>query len=176
MTIEERVKSKIVEVNDFPIDGIKFKDITPILADPVLVHDIVGYLAECYKDMEIDAIAGIESRGFWFGVQIARQMGIPFIPIRKEGKLPRETVVHAYALEYGTNSMEAHVDSVKPGWNVLIHDDLLATGGTAASSGEIIHMLRGTVAGYSFLVNLTFLNGVEKLKGYSGKIHSLVEY
>ena len=176
MTIEERMRSKIVEVIDFPIDGIRFKDITPILADPELVHYIVEYLTDFYRNKNLDAVAGIESRGFWFGVQLARGLNVPFIPIRKEGKLPRETVVHAYALEYGTNSMEAHVDAVHPGWNVLIHDDLLATGGTAACAGEIIKMLKGNVAGYSFLVNLTFLNGEEKLTKYSEEIHSLVVY
>ena len=172
----EKLDRFIVDVPDFPKDGIIFKDITPILANPELIIETVEVLADYYRTWDLDGIAGIESRGFLFGIQIARALGVPFIPIRKEGKLPREKVRVSYQLEYGSAAMEAHADAIEPGWNILIHDDLLATGGTAKAAAEIIKQLDGSVAGFSFLIELSFLDGRQKIIPFSDKIHHLVSY
>ncbi len=123
----------------------------------------------------MDAIAGIESRGFLFGMPLALALGIPFVTVRKKGKLPWRTVSYKYDLEYGSAEVEMHVDAVKPGMRVLVHDDLLATGGTAMAAAELIRMQGGTVAGFSFLIELSFLNGVQRLKPYNAPIISLVK-
>ena len=176
MSIKERVKAAIRDIPDFPKEGIIFKDITPILEDCVLVNDIVDYFVELYKDNKPDAIACIEARGFLFGTLIAHKLQIPFVPIRKQGKLPYETHSAEYTLEYGTAIMEMHKDAVKPGWNVLIHDDLLATGGTALAAAELIKIAGGTVAGFSFLVNLSFLKGSAKLSVVKDDVQSLISF
>ena len=176
-TIQERIKNSIRDVKDFPKEGIVFKDITPILSDVNLYNDIVDTFVKNIqeKNIKIDAIACIEARGFFFGTLIAQRLHVPFIPIRKKGKLPYETVSYSYDLEYGSATIEMHKDAIQKGWNVLIHDDLLATGGTAIAAAELIKPY-GKVAGFSFLVDLTFLEGTEKLKKYSENIFSLIEY
>ena len=172
----DRLQNYIVDVPDFPREGIIFKDITPILANPELIHETVEVLADHYRSSPIDAVAGIESRGFLFGIQLAKTLGIPFIPIRKEGKLPREKVKISYQLEYGNATIEAHADAIEEGWNVLIHDDLLATGGTAKAAAEIIELLKGKVYGFSFLIELDFLKGRDILTSHSGNIHRILNY
>ncbi|PCJ24929.1 MAG: adenine phosphoribosyltransferase [Flavobacteriales bacterium] len=174
--ISNRLKNAIRDVPDFPKPGIIFKDITPILLDPQLTRNIVDEMANHVKLLNLDAIVGIESRGFWFGIMLANKLNIPFIPIRKKGKLPYKTVSYSYNLEYGSAEIEMHKDEIKKDWNVLIHDDLLATGGTACAAAELIKMQNANVAGFSFVVDLTFLNGSETLKKYSKNIFNLVGY
>lgn len=176
--IQEKIKSTIRDVQDFPKPGIVFKDITPILKDPQLCEAIATmlHLEIASKGLKIDAIAGAESRGFFFGFLLANKLKVPFIPIRKPGKLPFKTVSIEYDLEYGASKIEMNEDAIEPGWNVLIHDDLLATGGTAAATAELIKRQGGNIAGFYFVVGLGFLNGAEKLKSYSTNIFSLAEY
>ena len=174
--IEQRIKNTIREVKDFPKQGIYFKDITPLLKDPILCNEIAQQICEKVKALNPDAVACIESRGFWFGILIAQKLNIPFIPVRKLGKLPYETVSYTYELEYGKASMEIHIDAIKKGWKVLVHDDLLATGGTASAAAELIQMQGGIVAGFAFVVNLSFLSGDTKIASYSENIFSLVNY
>ena len=176
MNLQEKIDKAIRNVPDFPKEGIMFKDITPVLEDAALSAEIIKEFAEKMEGQKVDAIAGIESRGFLFGFPVAVALGIPFILIRKKGKLPYKTVSHKYDLEYGSAEIEMHVDTITPGMNVLVHDDLLATGGTAVAASELITKQGGNVAGYSFLVELGFLKGTEKLKKYSDKITSLVSY
>jgi adenine phosphoribosyltransferase len=163
MSLETRIKSVIRDVPDFPKPGILFKDITPMLADHILVQDVIKAIAEQYKNQKIDAIAAVEARGFIFGSILAQELQCAFIPMRKSGKLPYKTISREYALEYGTSSVEVHEDAIQKGWNVLVHDDLLATGGTASAAGWLVQQLGGTVAGFSFLINLGFLQGEKKL-------------
>jgi adenine phosphoribosyltransferase len=172
----ETIKKVIRDVPDFPKPGIIFKDITPILLDAELTRNIVNDMALKYKDQNIDAIVGIESRGFWFGIMLANKLDIPFVPIRKKGKLPYKTMSYKYDLEYGTAEVEIHEDALEEDWNVLIHDDLLATGGTAIAAAELIKMQSAKVAGFSFVVELDFLNGKENLIKYSKNISSLVHF
>lgn len=146
------------------------------MLDPVLSSDVIDRLVEIYKDKNIDAVAGIESRGFLFGYPLAIRLGLPFVLIRKEGKLPYKKISYAYELEYGKATIEMHTDAIQPGQNVLIHDDLLATGGSAAAAAALIEKCGGKVAGFSFLVALDFLNGEEKLKTYSDNIVNLVRF
>ncbi|MGB0887201.1 MAG: adenine phosphoribosyltransferase [Vicingaceae bacterium] len=174
--ISTRLKKVIRDVPDFPKPGIIFKDITPILLDPQLTRDIIDEMAQHVKNLNLDAIVGIESRGFWFGIMLANKLEIPFIPIRKKGKLPYKTVSYSYDLEYGSAEIEMHEDEIQEGWNVLIHDDLLATGGTACAAAELLKMQKANVAGFSFVVDLTFLNGSDNLKKYSENIFNLVSY
>lgn len=134
-----------------------------MLADHKLVKDVIAAIAQQYKDQKIDAIAAVEARGFIFGAILAQELQCAFIPMRKSGKLPYKTISQEYALEYGTASVEVHEDAIQKGWNVLVHDDLLATGGTASAAGWLVQQLGGTVAGFSFLINLGFLPGEEKL-------------
>jgi adenine phosphoribosyltransferase len=174
--LEQRIKSGIRDVPDFPKEGILFRDITPVLEDPILGNAIVDGFVDALHGRRIDAIAGIESRGFLFGMPLALKLGIPFITIRKKGKLPYRTVSYKYDLEYGSAEIEMHQDALRPGMQVLVHDDLLATGGTAAASAELIRMQGATVAGFSFLIELSFLQGVERLKPYGADIIRLVTY
>ncbi|MFN5911903.1 MAG: adenine phosphoribosyltransferase [Bacteroidota bacterium] len=176
MTLEEKLRQTIRDVPDFPKEGIMFKDISTIMLDPELSNDIVEHLAARYKYEKIDAVAGLESRGFLFGFPLAMKLGVPFILIRKQGKLPYHKISHAYDLEYGSAVIEMHVDALTKGQNVLIHDDLLATGGTAAAAAELISKCGGVVAGFDFLVTLDFLNGEEKLRPYSDNIANLVRF
>ncbi|MCO6500180.1 MAG: adenine phosphoribosyltransferase [Vicingus serpentipes] len=174
--INTRLINAIRDVPNFPKPGIIFKDITPILLDPQLTRDVVNEIAENVKDLKLDAVAGIESRGFWFGIMLANQLNVPFIPMRKKGKLPYKTVSYSYDLEYGSAEIEMHQDVIEEGWNVLIHDDLLATGGTAVAAAELLLMQKATVAGFSFVVDLSFLNGKEELLKYSEKIFNLARF
>jgi adenine phosphoribosyltransferase len=176
MSIQERLKTSIRDVADFPKPGILFKDISTIMLDAELSQDVLNHLVETYKDAQLDAIAGIESRGFLFGFPLAIKLGLPFILIRKEGKLPYNKIKHAYDLEYGSAVIEMHSDAVQANQRVLIHDDLLATGGSAGAAAELIQKSGAVVAGFSFLVELSFLEGQEKLKQYSTNIQGIISY
>lgn len=176
MTIQEQLKAVIRDVPDFPKPGILFKDISTIMLNPEVSNAVLDHLVETYQDKGLDAIAGIESRGFLFGYPLAMRLGLPFILIRKEGKLPYDKIKHAYALEYGEAVIEMHTDAVQVGQRVLIHDDLLATGGSAAAAATLITKSGGVVAGFDFLVGLDFLNGPEKLRLFSEQIAALVHY
>lgn len=177
MLLANSIKALVRDVKDFPKPGIMFKDITPVLADPVVRREIVVAIANNFKDKQIKAVAGIEARGFILGSLIAQELELPFIPIRKSGKLPYRSVKEEYALEYGTAAIEMHEDAVKSGDRILIHDDLLATGGTANAAGQLVRKSGGVVAGFSFLINLTFLPGEEKiLQNFNVKPFSVVEY
>ena len=131
VSLEDRIKATVRDVADFPKEGILFKDITPVLADPSLSYAISQEIHDYWKERQIDGVIGIESRGFIFGMQLAQQLGVAFLPVRKAGKLPFQTIRHSYELEYGSAEMEIHVDAISEGHRILIHDDLLATGGTA---------------------------------------------
>jgi adenine phosphoribosyltransferase len=174
MTLSDLVKNVIRDVPDFPVKGILFKDITPLLADYNLCNKIANELANEWSGNQVDGVAGIESRGFIFGMLIAQLLKVPFIPIRKAGKLPYETIQFKYDLEYGSATIEMHTDAVKPNTNILIHDDLLATGGTAAAAAQLIKQAGGKVAGYSFLIELAFLKGRQVLS--KNEVKSLVIY
>ncbi len=176
MNLEQKIKSSIRDVPDFPKQGIVFKDITPILKDSKLCTDIADGFIVQLKGMKIDAIVSTESRGFFFGFLLANKMGIPLIPLRKPGKLPYKTISQEYDLEYGKAKVEMHVDALQKGWNVLIHDDLLATGGTAEAAAMLVKRQNANVAGFAFVVEIGFLNGRKKLETYSQKIISLVKY
>jgi adenine phosphoribosyltransferase len=176
MTIEEKLKSTIRDVADFPKPGILFKDIMPLLEDPVLCDEIADCLVAPYRNESIHAIVGVESRGFLFGMLMAQKLGIPFIPVRKAGKLPYRTISCSYDLEYGSATIEMHVNSLQKNWNVIVHDDLLATGGTAAAAAQLIIMQDAKVAGFSFLVELEFLKGAERLSNFQKQVHSLVHF
>jgi adenine phosphoribosyltransferase len=174
--IAENIKTAIRDIPDFPKPGIIFKDITPILKDHALCEQVVAEFAEKLAGKKIDVIAGIESRGFLFGLSLATRMGLPFVPVRKAGKLPYTIRQKAYKLEYGTAIIEMHTDAIMPGQHVLIHDDLLATGGTALAAAELIQELGGIIAGFSFVVELGFLGGKERLMPVSEEIVVLAEY
>lgn len=174
--IEEQIKTAIRDIPDFPKPGIIFKDITPILKDPQLCIGIVDAFAEKLKGTRIDAVAGIESRGFLFGLTLATRLGVPFVPVRKAGKLPFTIKQKAYQLEYGTATIELHTDAFEPGQHILIHDDLLATGGTALAASELIQEMGGIVAGFSFVVGLGFLNGKERITPVCDRVVVLAEY
>ncbi len=175
MDISNKIKAFIRDVPDFPKPGILFKDITPIFSNQSLCNDITDAFIENLTTKP-DAIIGIESRGFLFGMLLANKLNIPFVLVRKAGKLPYKTISTEYALEYGTSKIEMHVDALKPGMNVLIHDDLLATGGTAAAAAQLVKLQGANVSGFNFVVGLSFLNGEEKLKLHSNNITCLVQY
>jgi adenine phosphoribosyltransferase len=170
----EHLKALIRDVPDFPVEGILFRDVTPLLRDPRALGEVVAAFAERYRDAGIDVVAGIESRGFIFGAPLALELGVGFVPIRKLGKLPAEKIRREYALEYGTNVLEMHADAVRPGERVLVVDDLLATGGTARASVELVEELGATVAGVAFVIELGFLEGRRALPGQ--EVFSLLTY
>jgi adenine phosphoribosyltransferase len=172
--MEERLKQSIRSVPDFPKPGILFRDITPVLADPALFRDTIEELAAPFRNDRISKVLGIESRGFLFGPPLALQLGAGFVPARKRGKLPRETIRETYALEYGTDSLEIHRDSFAPGEKVLIVDDLLATGGTASGAARLVEKVGAEVVGAAFVVELKFLDGRAKLA--DRRVHVLVRY
>jgi adenine phosphoribosyltransferase len=174
--IAQEIKLAIRDIPDFPKPGIIFKDITPILKDPVLCQRIVYAFAEKLQGIRIDAIAGIESRGFLFGLTLASRLGAPFVPVRKAGKLPFTIKQKAYDLEYGAAIIELHTDAFEPGQHILIHDDLLATGGTALAASELIQEMGGIVAGFAFVVELSFLNGRQRITPVCDKVVALAEY
>lgn len=169
------VKEKIRSVNDFPKPGIVFRDITTALKDSGTLKEMIDYLCDQFKDVKIDYIAGIESRGFIFGMPMAYKLNAGFIPIRKPNKLPAETISQEYALEYGTDKIEIHVDAIKEGDNVLIVDDLLATGGTAEAACKLVKKAGGNLVGIAFLIELEALKGREKFDD-DLKIVSMLKY
>jgi adenine phosphoribosyltransferase len=168
------LKKLIRDVPNFPIEGIIFKDITTLLKDKNGYSDALEKLYNFAKNKGITKVIGIESRGFIFGGALAEKLGAGFVPIRKPGKLPSEKVSESYELEYGTDVIEIHKDALEYGDKVLLHDDLLATGGTMEAACKLVEKLGAEIVQISFLIDLTFLNGKEKLKGYD--IHSLIEY
>jgi adenine phosphoribosyltransferase len=168
------LRQHIHDVPDFPKKGIVFKDITPLLADAKAFAETIDRLAEPFIGKGVQIVAGIESRGFLLATPIAYRLGAGVVPIRKKGKLPRAVKSASYALEYGTDSIEAHADSFKKGTKVLIVDDVLATGGTAAAAVQLVEAIGGEIVGTSFLIELNFLDGRKKLPGRT--IHSLVAY
>ncbi len=176
MNVEAKLRAAIRDVPDFPKKGIIFKDITPIMQNAELSNEVLDEMYEMYKDQDLDAVAGIESRGFLFGYPLAMRLGLPFILIRKKGKLPYEKISHDYDLEYGSATIEMHTDAVGNKQKVLIHDDLLATGGSAEAAAHLIIKSGGEVAGFNFLVSLDFLQGDRKIKNFSDNICSFVNY
>ncbi len=161
-------------IPDFPKKGIMFKDITTVLQDPAALHYCIETIAERYRGLSITKVVGIESRGFIIGAAVADRLNAGFVPIRKPGKLPFTTVRQEYQLEYGTDAIEIHSDAIRPGENVLLHDDVLATGGTMEAACSLVRRLKGEIVGLSFLVELSFLHGRKKFAGVP--IHSLVDY
>jgi adenine phosphoribosyltransferase len=175
LSLVERIDKTIRDVEDFPKKGIVFKDITPILKNATLSADIINELSNNISS-EVTHVAGIESRGFLFGFPTCIQKGISFVLIRKKGKLPYETVSLEYDLEYGSAEIEMHIDSVGPGDKVIIHDDLLATGGTAQAAAKLISGQGAEIVGFSFIVELSFLKGRDLLSCYSNNIKSIIKY
>ncbi len=167
-------KSYIRDIPDFPKKGIIFKDITPLLKDKGAFNSVVNIIADRYKDKKVDTVASIEARGFIFGSAVAHKLNIGMIPIRKKGKLPYDTVSVTYDLEYGTDTLEMHKDAVSSGDNVLLIDDLLATGGTAAAVCDLIKKAGGNIVEVAFMIELEFLKGRSKLEGYP--IFSLMKF
>ncbi len=164
----------IRSIPDFPIKGILFRDITTLLQNPQAFRQVIDTLAQKYVGQQIDKVVAIESRGFILGAPLAYRLGAGFVPIRKPGKLPAETIRVDYSLEYGTNSLEIHVDAITPGQRVLIADDLLATGGSAKAAVDLVERLGGVVVGLAFLIELEELNGIKKLEGYD--VSSLIKF
>lgn len=171
----ERLRSTIRDVPDFPQPGILFKDITPVLADAQLLKDVIEGMAEIFAGQKVDKVVGIDARGFIFGAMLAQRLGAGFVPVRKKGKLPWKTRGVDYSLEYGTNSVEMHVDALAPGETVVLADDLLATGGTAGAALELIQASGADLLGSVFFIELAFLCGRERLDG-KGPIHSLISF
>jgi len=168
------LKEKIREVPDWPHAGVGFKDVTPLLADPGALQQTIAELARWAAEQKPDLILGAEARGFILGAAIASEIDCGFVPARRPGKLPPETVSETYQLEYGTNALELHPDLIPQGSRVLIHDDVLATGGTVEAIGRLVERLGGEVVGVCFIIELTFLGGRERLSKYD--LHALIEY
>jgi adenine phosphoribosyltransferase len=168
------LRSHIRDIPDFPKPGIVFKDITPLLLDARALSAAIAGLADWARPLEIDLVVAAEARGFILGAALARELGAGFVPARKPGKLPHETVSAEYVLEYGVDALEMHADALAHGTRVLLHDDLLATGGTASALAELVQGAGAHIAGCGFLVELCFLGGREKLAGYD--VHALVSY
>jgi adenine phosphoribosyltransferase len=164
----------IRDVPDFPKKGIVFKDITPLVGDPAALRDAADRMAAPFRGRGVQHVAGVESRGFIFATLLAERLGAGLIPIRKPGKLPWKTIRKEYDLEYGSAAVEVHTDAFKPGAKVLIADDLLATGGTVAAVCDLVRQLKGEIVGVTFVVELAFLHGRQKLPGLD--VHSLVQY
>lgn len=174
--IKKQIKSVIRDVPDFPKEGILFKDITPILKEPHLCDQIIDYMIDLIGGDKPDVVVGIESRGFLFGMRLAQRLEVPFVPVRKVGKLPADTHKVSYDLEYGSATLEIHKDALKPGSKVLIHDDLLATGGSAAAASQLVEMCGASILSYLFLISLDSLNGRARLEKFSNKLISIVNY
>lgn len=168
------LKKYIRSIRDFPIKGIMFRDITTLLKEPIAVRETLNQLVSFTGEQKVDKVVAVESRGFIFGAMIANELNAGFVPVRKPGKLPAETESQTYQLEYGLDKIEIHKDAIQPGDKILIHDDLLATGGTAEATCRLVEKLGGEVVQISFIIELSFLNGREKLRNY--KINSLVTY
>lgn len=169
-----QIKNYIRDIQDFPKKGILFKDITPLLNDPIARKEYLEILVKSLKDQKIDKVVGAESRGFFFGMLLAQELNAGFIPVRKPNKLPYETISASYELEYGSDNLEMHIDAIKKGERILIHDDVLATGGTAKAVCELVEKLGGEIVQCNFLMELSFLNGREKIKDYP--IFSAITY
>jgi len=172
--VSEDLRSKMREVPDFPTPGVGFKDVTPLLADPASLKQTVNELAGWVKERKPDLVLGAEARGFWLGSAIALEAGVGFIPARRPGKLPPETVSARYVLEYGENVLELHPDLIPSGARVVIHDDVLATGGTVEAIRGLVEQLGGVVVGACFIIELSFLNGRDKLGDLES--HALITY
>jgi adenine phosphoribosyltransferase len=170
----DAVRARVRDVPDFPHQGIVFKDITPVLADAALFRQVVDAFAARWRGERVDKVVGIESRGFLFAAPLAYALGAGVTVVRKPGKLPWQVIREVYALEYGENALELHVDAVQPGDRVLVVDDVLATGGTAEATGRLVARQGGTLVGYSFLVELGFLDGAKRLG--TGHVHALIKY
>jgi adenine phosphoribosyltransferase len=170
----EQLKAAIRDIPDFPKPGITFKDITPILGDKELLRGVINKLASEAKKVAPEKVVGIDARGFLFGAAVAYKLGLGFVPVRKRGKLPYETVNFSYTLEYGEADMEMHVDAIGSGQRIVLVDDLLATGGTSGAAVNLVHRLGGVVAAALFFIELEFLNGRQKLSGVP--VHSLVKF
>jgi adenine phosphoribosyltransferase len=168
------LRSKVREVPDFPTPGVGFKDVTPLLADPVTLRQTVVQLADWVKEKQPDLVLGAEARGFWLGAAVAAEVGVGFVPARRPGKLPPETVSARYVLEYGENALELHPDLIPPGSRVVIHDDVLATGGTIEAITNLVVQIGGEVVGACFIIELTFLGGRERLAGTD--LFALIDY
>ena len=166
--------TRIREVPDFPEPGVGFKDISPLLSDPAALRQAVGDLAAWTAERKPDLVLGAEARGFWLGAAIACEVGCGFVPARRPGKLPPETVTAKYMLEYGENALEVNADSIAHGARVIIHDDVLATGGTVQAIAGLVEKLGGRVVGINFVIELTFLHGREKLQGRD--LYALMSY
>ncbi len=164
----------IRDVPDFPVEGILFKDITTLIRDPLAFQEAVDLIVDRYVGMDVEVVASIEARGLIFGAPVAYALGAGFVPVRKPGKLPADKISEEYTLEYGTNVLEVHEDAIDPEQRVLIIDDLLATGGTALATVRLMERLGAEVVGIAFLIELTFLGGIEKLKGYD--VFSLMRF
>jgi adenine phosphoribosyltransferase len=164
----------IRDILDFPKPGILFKDITPVFSDFNAMKEVLEHFHAFARRVQPDVVVGIESRGFVFAMSVSQEYGVGFVPVRKPGKLPYNTIREEYSLEYGTNVLEMHVDAIRPGMRALIIDDLLATGGTAAASARLVERLGGVVCGMSFMVELEFLKGRAALPNY--EIQSLISY
>lgn len=170
----EHLKQKIRSVPDFPKPGILFYDITTLLADPSGFRETVAALADPYRGRGIEQVVGIESRGFILAAAVADRLGAGFVPVRKPGKLPASTVTESYALEYGTDALQLHADAIRPGQRVLLIDDVLATGGTARAATNLIRRLGGNLAALGFLIELSFLNGRQRLDGE--QVYAVLRY
>ena len=168
------LRDRVRDVPDFPKPGIVFKDLMPLVADPAYFRETIGRLEAIARPLEPDIILGAEARGFIFGGALADRLGCGFVPARKPGKLPWATVEATYELEYGTDSLQVHSDALGQGSRVIVHDDVLATGGTAKAKTELVEQLGGLVVGALFVIELTFLHGRDKLAGYD--VHSLIAY
>jgi adenine phosphoribosyltransferase len=166
------LQARMREVPDFPRPGIVFKDITPVLADPVLFARLIQALAEPFREQRITKVVGVEARGFILGAPVALALNAGFVPARKPGKLPHRTVAERYALEYGTDGLEMHQDAVLRGERAIVVDDVLATGGTAEATAKLIAQVGGELVGFSFLIALGFLNGTQRLGPH--RVHSLI--
>ena len=164
----------IRDVPDFPKKGIVFKDITPLVGDPAALKEAADRMAAPFRGRGVEFVAGVESRGFIFATLLAERLGAGLVPVRKPGKLPWKTIRKNYELEYGTAAVEIHTDAIRPGAKVLIADDLLATGGTVAAACDLVRQLKGEIVGVTFVVELAFLHGREKLPGLD--VHSLIKY
>lgn len=175
MNLVQQIESAIRNVPDFPKEGIMFKDISPVFEDQNLCSKITDSFIEKLVQKP-DAVIGIESRGFLFGILLANRLNIPFVMVRKAGKLPAKTISYKYDLEYGSATIEIHEGAVKKNWNVMIHDDLLATGGTAEAAAKLVKMAGANVTGFTFVAELGFLNGKEKLLTFTNNITCLVHY
>ena len=164
----------IASIPDYPIKGVLFRDVTPLIQDGPAFKEVTNKLAKIAKDLKVDVIVGPESRGFIFGCPVATELNVGFVPARKPNKLPREVISYQYSLEYGTNSLEMNKDAIKPGQRVLVIDDLLATGGTINADNKMVEQLGGVVVGDAFLIELVDLKGREALKGY--EVFSILQF